>query len=312
MTIRRILHATDFSPRSRSAMEFSLMLARLLDARVDVLHVTSGVGPHRIDEYEAPSGDAEMSERGLRRTDGFDSLRCMAEGMSISVRFLVGRGSLPGPVILEEAQRGGANLIVLGAHGGGDAEANKLGSVSTDIVRRSTCPVLIIPPHVSEGAADAAMERVVTFISYTHLIEPVVGVAVQLAELLGARLDVLVQVGGIDPNRTVASWEEIEENLRAILERYEQESGVMLPAERIALHPVQGNVVDAVLTFTNDHSSHILILEAPGLASMTSPSEQAVEEMVGRSPCPVILVNTCGRPSAPVSGPCLAEEEYVV
>ncbi|MEX2401998.1 MAG: universal stress protein [Rhodothermales bacterium] len=290
LQIQRVLHATDFSPSAKNAMGFSLLLARLFKVPLDVLHVVPGVGAYRIEEFDETiaASDASLAER-------VEELRALTGGLSTDVRFIIGHGPLPGPVIIQEAHKTGMNFIVLGAHGEGEASDYMLGSVATDVIRRSTCPVLIVPPLVRPEAIDSDIERIVTFVSYAHLIEPVLGAAAYVANLFGSRLDVLAQVEGLDPDGPALDWDDTERNLRQIIERHRRRHEMKLDEENIHLHPVRGNAVDDTLAFVNEHEADLLIVQAPGLASMDSPSEQAVEELVGRSPCPVILINTCGQ-----------------
>lgn len=269
-------------------MAYCVVLARLLEVRVDVLHVVPGMGPIRILVY----GSEGASREPFR--EGSDALRKMATEAGVETRFLVGRGPLPGPVILEEAKSEGANLIVLGARGVGDAQPNQLGSVSTDIVRRSTCPVLIIPPHVREATVDEKLDRIVTVVSYAHLIEPMIVVAADLAGLLGSRLDVLVQIEG----PTQMHRPERGTRKRGSLAIPSNRSGRRAHhrcRRTISIHVLGRSTSEDVLDFARESESDMLLLEAPGLASMNSPFEQEVEEIVGRAPCPVMLINTRGR-----------------
>lgn len=288
LQIHRVLHATDFSPSAKSAMGFSLLLARLFKVPLDVLHVVPGVGAYRIEEFDEANAedDASLAER-------FEELRADTDATSEEVRFMIGHGPLPGPVIIQEAHKSGTNFIVLGAHGAGEAGDHMLGSVAADVIQRSTCPVFIVPPSVRAEAVDNDIERVVAFVSYTHLIEPVLGVAASVASLFGSRLDVLAQVEGLNPDGPAVDWNDTERNLLQIMERYRRRNDVKLDAENIHLHAVRGHAVDDTVAFLEEHNADLLIVQAPGLASTDSPSEQAVEELVGRSPCPVILINTC-------------------
>lgn len=301
LQINRVLHATDFSTSSRSAAKYALLLANRLHVPLDIVHVISGIGASTIFEYAPADLAADASESDRSISEGFESLRTLAQRSDVPVRFLSGRGPLPGPVILEEAKKATANLIVLGAHGGGEAEVDELGSVATDIVRRSTCPVMVIPAHVTEGAADERIERVVTFISFAHLLEPVVVFAAEFARLFEAHLDVLAATNGNAAGAETSS-DAIERRLWHILEKNAASIGSGEPAQNgqrpyrdLQLHTMAGDSVDQILQFARDRKSDLLILEAPGLGSHESPFEQMAEEIVGRAPCPVILVNTCGR-----------------
>jgi nucleotide-binding universal stress UspA family protein len=61
------------------------------------------------------------------------------------------------PAILDEAKSLPADLIVLGTHGRGGVDRLVLGSVTEKVLRKATCPVLTVPPSVSEPAATAPL-----------------------------------------------------------------------------------------------------------------------------------------------------------
>ena len=54
--------------------------------------------------------------------------------------------------ILEEANRLGVGMIVIGSHGRSGLARLVLGSVSEGVMRRAACPVLIVPSLGAGGA----------------------------------------------------------------------------------------------------------------------------------------------------------------
>jgi nucleotide-binding universal stress UspA family protein len=86
-------------------------------------------------------------ERALKEADEFvlaraeDKLR--ARGVPVSTKRVEGG---PPAVIAQEAQSGGYDLIVMGSRGLGlqNEEADLLGSVTERVLRRVSCPVLVV------------------------------------------------------------------------------------------------------------------------------------------------------------------------
>jgi nucleotide-binding universal stress UspA family protein len=66
----------------------------------------------------------------------------------VDVRHAVEYGDDPAGSILRRAEAEGSDLIVLGIRGAVAAAADQLGSVSSAVVRRTTRPVLLVPPAV--------------------------------------------------------------------------------------------------------------------------------------------------------------------
>lgn len=136
--VRRVLVPVDFSPFSRKAVGWALLLASLTRARLRLLHVlpeaSTRWGPRlRRKAVEMVGEETERARRQLRR---FGSAAIPVEGIVVE-REDAGRGVL-------EAQKEGIDLVVLGASGKSGITA-VLGSVTRRVVRDCPCPVLVVP-----------------------------------------------------------------------------------------------------------------------------------------------------------------------
>ena len=121
---RDIVFATDFSHCSAVAAKVAAEYARMLNARLHVLHVTLAV-------------------TGKKHLDG---LKTIKEEMPahLPVVTAVETGS-PAAQIVRYAERLGADLIIMGTHGRTGVSRAILGSVSERVVRTAGCPVLAVP-----------------------------------------------------------------------------------------------------------------------------------------------------------------------
>lgn len=63
---------------------------------------------------------------------------------------------MPADEILAYAKRHAVDVIVLGTHGRGRLATTLLGSVADTVVRRASCPVMIVRSAVRRRAAAAA------------------------------------------------------------------------------------------------------------------------------------------------------------
>lgn len=61
----------------------------------------------------------------------------------------------PASEITAYANERGVDLIVMATHGRSGLAGKLLGSVAAEVIRRSAVPVLVIPPQVAVGVADA-------------------------------------------------------------------------------------------------------------------------------------------------------------
>jgi nucleotide-binding universal stress UspA family protein len=140
---RKILVATDGSPSAERACLHGVSLARQLSAEVTVIYVVDAhlaftTGIHRDDALRELRRDGERA---------LASVAQMARGAGVEVRTELCEGR-PGEMIVREAARFGADLIVVGSHGQGALTDILLGSVSQYVVHHVDIPVCIIrSPH---------------------------------------------------------------------------------------------------------------------------------------------------------------------
>lgn len=297
MSIHRVLHATDFSQTSNTAFLYAGRLAHRLNVPLHVLHVLPGLVPSRCEEVDIRRSEVGSVPAQRKVVAAFRDLPTGGLPTGVDVHFFIGRGSLPGPTILEEAARFDDSIIVIGAHGLHVAETPTLGSVAAEIMQRSTCPVFMVPAHVREDAVDEEYRSVLTFVSYAHLMQPVIRFAFKLARLFEARLDVLVMTtesprGGSDGADEELS-SSLEQQLWRTIETESAESEDPVPTESIRLHLQPGSDVETILSFVEKQQSDLFIVESPGLGPVESPTARMLERIVNQSPCPVVLVNTC-------------------
>ncbi|RKH57026.1 universal stress protein [Corallococcus aberystwythensis] len=146
----RILVPVDLKDGSRSVVDYALQLARPFGATVDVIHAWEPpqyVAPDLL--VASPGWDAGSLEGMARDTAGkeLETLLRSVDGtapVALSHRVVIGEA---GNVVLEEAERGKYDLIVMGTHQRKGLTRMLLGSVAQKVVGRAACPVLTL--HVS-------------------------------------------------------------------------------------------------------------------------------------------------------------------
>jgi nucleotide-binding universal stress UspA family protein len=155
---RRVLFPTDFSDCSYKALEClrhmrgagveEVTVVSVLDER-DTDLVTTGIGwlsGDRMVEYDAGI-EKRMRENVQERLDGMAGV---LRGAGMKVRTAIEKG-VPSVEILAIAKRERASLIVMGSHGKSNLAGVVVGSVSEEVLRRSSVPVLIIPREMQGG-----------------------------------------------------------------------------------------------------------------------------------------------------------------
>lgn len=142
--MKKILFPTDFSDTAKNALEYATALAKNLDAKIDLVSV-----------YRVPTMDTVNMAGGMA-VPVYDLTNEMKENTQNKLNELAGDNDriekkipIYGVFISDEitqfAEENKYDLIVMGTKGERDALEKMLGSVTTDIMKRATCPILAVP-----------------------------------------------------------------------------------------------------------------------------------------------------------------------
>lgn len=143
---KKILVPVDFSDCSAAALQHAKLLQEKLGAQLDVLHsydVPTFMPPHVV--VMMGEIDAPLSEHAERFA--IEQLNEFLEKCGIGTNSPVGRRTLLGPpalTVLEAAEAGGYDLIVMGTHGRTGLSRLVMGSTAEKVVRSARCPVLTV------------------------------------------------------------------------------------------------------------------------------------------------------------------------
>jgi nucleotide-binding universal stress UspA family protein len=143
-----ILVATDGSDDSDAAVEAALDLAHDTNGRLLVLSVVPEGSGDGGDAGEGGGADAgpparDEDEEVIEANDLTNDVVDHAVEWGLEATPLVWEGE-PADAILAAAESEGADVIVIGSSGKSGVGRILLGSVSDDVVRRSTVPVMVV------------------------------------------------------------------------------------------------------------------------------------------------------------------------
>ena len=142
--MKNVLAAVDFSAVSERVLEHAAALARAESARLWLVHVAApdpefvglAVGPQHVRDHRAAElrkEHRELQQRAERlRASGIEATALLVQGQTVEV-------------LLAEADRLAADVIVIGSHGRGALHRALVGSACEGVLRRTTRPTLVVP-----------------------------------------------------------------------------------------------------------------------------------------------------------------------
>ena len=143
---KKILFCTDFSENSDRAFVFAVNSAmRNTGCELHLLHVIPEP-PAQFWKGYIYEVDEDVDARAKREIDAkIAATYCprVPEGVKLVIVLRIGEA---GHKILEYAQEQDTDLILVGRQGAGAVGKILFGNVTERVVRKATCPVLVIPP----------------------------------------------------------------------------------------------------------------------------------------------------------------------
>ena len=142
--MKQILVPVDLSDVTERVLEQARRLARVTGAHLTLLHVAPPE-PEFIGYEPGPPSVRQAAARGLAEEHRRVQALCrQLEEEGLQATALVMQG-YPAEKILQEAARLCAGLVVMGSHGHGALHHLLVGSVTEAVLRKATCPVVVVP-----------------------------------------------------------------------------------------------------------------------------------------------------------------------
>lgn len=303
LKIERILCPTDFSPCAAHATPHAVNLARLYGAELHMLHV---LVLHEVEPdtaaYQLPGlegiygGIEDQAESHLQEASG------PASDAGIETVTEHRRGIAPANEILEYAEGEAIDLIVMGTHGRRGLRRLLLGSVAEEVVRLAPCPVLTVPEKDSFGPEPGVAETLVVPIDFSEHARLALDYATHLAQLYGARIHLLHIVEDVVypdfyPPAIAARGAPTQDLQRESLDRLLRAAGDLEDAGLgVESHVRTGRPATEIGDFAAEAQAQLIVIASHGLTGLRHMLLGSVtEQVVRRSPCPVLTVKPFGR-----------------
>jgi len=191
--IKHILCPVDFSETSERALDYALVLAKHLGAKMSIIHAYSLPGVLMPDGALLPNAD-QVARGSVDAQAQLDQVaaRITEVGVPFETKLVTGG---PAEEIARLASHDRDDLVVMGTHGRTGFEHALMGSVAERVVRTSKVPVLTVRrPHDDDTKPSklaGSITRVLCPVDFSETSAFAMRYAADLANRLGAELHLL-------------------------------------------------------------------------------------------------------------------------
>lgn len=293
-----ILCPTDLSDASRPALTYAAAFASWYGSRLEVLHVVP-----TFDAIPIPPGAIGASVRIVQpptRDEVLAEVRAAAASAGVSVDAAVFAAE-PGDaraVITDRALAAPADLIVMGTHGRSGFDRLMYGSVTEQVLQRSPCPVLTIPPHAPGRAPDQLIfKRILCALDFSAAAKQALGFALDLGRQAGGRVTVvhvLEWLAEQEP-RTSAHFNVTEYRTHLVKDAQERMEELLAGEPRtwceIETVTETGRAYRRLLAAAEQHGSDLIVMGAQGRGGIgLALSGSTTHQVIRGASCPVLVV----------------------
>ncbi len=192
MEPRNVLYPTDLSPCSRQAFPHALELAQRYGACLHIVHVVAVDAGLPYGPAFAVTSTEVAYERVAREVAGaLAALVGEARARGVVAVAAQPRELQVGPALLAYARQHDVDLVVMGTHGRRGAARLLLGSLAAEVLRYSSCPVLIVRERDDQPGRPATPRRVLVPFDFSAPSRLALADAADLARRCGAGLRLL-------------------------------------------------------------------------------------------------------------------------
>jgi nucleotide-binding universal stress UspA family protein len=297
LEIRRILCPIDFSETATHAWDHAVAIAGWYGSHITALHVC-----HHVSLIQPPAIFAHLpAALELTEDDRQDVTRqfqpwlTKAAAAGVGAEFVLDVGVSPTTPILSCAASLPADLIVMGTHGLQGLERFLLGSVTEKVLRKSTCPVLTVPPPVL-SPTKPPYKRLLCPIDFWPSSRTALRYAFAIAKESDAQLTVLHVLDWPTENDLfVQRFDTPEFRRRCELSTRHRIDALISEEERTWCDPAtvirHGKAYQAILEQAAEERTELIVMGVRGCNQMmTMVFGSTTNQVVRQATCPVLTL----------------------
>ena len=281
----KILVAVDGSDSSKNAFRQACRITREDKSWLTVITVITPISLYH-EELETLSAKEIISKKLKEEGERIlAEIKKIADEEGVSIKTILEEGS-PSDTIIDVAEKGNYDLIVIGRRGMTRLERALIGSVTARVIGSSPIDVLVVPRDTSVD-----FKKILVATDGSKYSETAEKKAIDLARSYGG--DILaVSVVDVPPEIYTESPETIEEliNLaRVYVERVKKEAETSgIKAEAIVS---EGEAYRVIIDVARESSAGIIVMGSHGRTGLKKVLMGSVtEKVIGLAPCPVLVV----------------------
>jgi nucleotide-binding universal stress UspA family protein len=292
----RIVHVlcpVDFSEISQHALDHAAAIARWYEARLTLLYVFANLPTMDLPPLALEDADRERLMSDLRRM-------ASAVPRDVPVEFDIQEAPYIHEEILAQVGARHADLLVVGTHGRSGFQRLFLGSVTEKVIRKATCPTLVVPPRAPDVPAGSPIQfrRILCAVDFSESSLDALALAINLAEEADAQLTLLhvvefppVLVG--EPAVPVPDLSRVREAAAADARRKLHE---LIPEQArtyctVDTAVVEGRAYRKILRHATEQRSDLIVMGVHGRGALDLlVFGSTTHHVIRASACPVLIV----------------------
>jgi nucleotide-binding universal stress UspA family protein len=277
--LMNVLFATDFSAAALDALPYASAMVRAFGGKLLLCHIeaaaplTAGLADPHL--YEAAGKEAVEHLAALRQLPVLKGLQ---------PALVLAEGDIKNE-LLKVVSQAGIDLVVVGTRGRTGLRKVLLGSVTEEMCRAVTCPVLTVGPGMACDA-DAPFQRIVFATNLSELSKKTVPYIAMLAKRFGAQITVLNVVAQEGGRPGVNQDAAAAESRRTEMVKSFPELAGFQPEFVVA----SGNTAETVLRVAREKNAGLI---AMGIRNAFRPGllrERTAYRIIAGAQCPVLTV----------------------
>jgi nucleotide-binding universal stress UspA family protein len=290
--IKRILCPTDFSEYAHRALAHAIAVAKWTNAEITVLHAVPLVYAPPL-AVPAPTPPIPLDAAAKERIEkDLQAFAAPAERARVPVRTQLVEGDPVGE-ILDTAERGQADLIVMGTHGARGFERFVLGSVTEKVLRKCSCPVMTIPRGEPDAtSSEFLFQTILCPVDFSECSAGALRSACELAKETGGRLVVLHVLDWLPPEDPRTARVAPEER-DAVEQSAREKLHALLPSDAPPVEQIvrAGRSYREIVRLADETSTGLIVMGVQGRGAIDLMLfGSTTHHVIREARCPVLTV----------------------